>query len=313
MEHGHKVAGGDRLGKTIIFARNHDHAALIEERFNHHYPEHCGHFARVIDNQATYPQSLIDDFSVKDKAPHIAISVDMLDTGIDVPEVVNLVFFKPVYSRIKFWQMIGRGTRLCENLYGPGEDKRDFRIFDFCGNFDFFKENPQGIEGGGSASLSTPLFRTRVQLAVHLQNSARSGDDDGETVLQQKLVSHLRQEVQGMNPENFIVRMRLEAVERFQKEASWVTLSDEDAETLSHVIADLPSAVATDDLASRLFDLTALRMQLALTTGDANTFEKGRQRVVEIASMLEEKANVPDVREQLAYLVAIQEMTSGKA
>jgi type I restriction enzyme, R subunit len=122
MEHGHKVEGGDRLAKTIIFARNHEHAKFIEERFNHHYPHHAGHFARVIDNYAKYPQSLIDDFSQKDKAPHIAISVDMLDTGIDVPEVANLVFFKPVYSKIKFWQMIGRGTRLCPGLFGPDDD-----------------------------------------------------------------------------------------------------------------------------------------------------------------------------------------------
>ncbi|MGB5735546.1 MAG: DEAD/DEAH box helicase family protein, partial [Thiohalocapsa sp.] len=139
MERGHAVEGGDRLAKTIIFARNHDHAKFIEDRFNRHYPQHAGHFARVIDNRAKYPQSLIDDFSQKDKAPHIAISVDMLDTGIDVPEVANLVFFKPVYSKIKFWQMIGRGTRLCPDLFGPGEDKVDFRVFDFCFNFDYFR------------------------------------------------------------------------------------------------------------------------------------------------------------------------------
>ena len=150
MEYGHKVEGGDRLAKTIVFARNHKHAEFIEERFNHHYPRGKGHFARVIDNQAKYAQSLIDDFSQKDKAPHIAISVDMLDTGIDVPAVANLVFFKPVYSRIKFWQMIGRGTRLCPGLFGPDEDKTDFHVFDFCFNFDFFRENPKGSKPAGA-------------------------------------------------------------------------------------------------------------------------------------------------------------------
>ncbi|MFC4990644.1 helicase-related protein [Rubritalea tangerina] len=143
MKNGHKVEGGDRLAKTIIFARNHKHAEFIEERFNHHYPDLKGHFARIIDNYSKYPQSLIDDFSIAEKDPHIAISVDMLETGIDVPEVCNLVFFKPVYSKIKFWQMIGRGTRLCPNLYGNGHDKQDFRVFDFCGNFDFFRESPK--------------------------------------------------------------------------------------------------------------------------------------------------------------------------
>ncbi len=153
MENGHKVEGGDRLAKTILFARNHDHAKFIEERFNYHYPHHHGHFARVIDHYAKYPQSLLDDFSLLNKCPHIAISVDMLDTGIDVPEVANLVFFKPVYSKIKFWQMIGRGTRLCPDLFGPGEDKPDFRVFDFCFNFDFFRENPDGINANDSAPL----------------------------------------------------------------------------------------------------------------------------------------------------------------
>ena len=164
MEHGHTVDGGDRLAKTIIFARNHAHATFIEERFNYHYPRYAGHFARIIDHYAAYPQSLLDDFARKDKAPHIAISVDMLDTGIDVPEVANLVFFKPVYSRIKFWQMIGRGTRLCPDLFGPGEDKHDFRVFDFCFNFDFFREHSEGIEVGGGVPLRARLFRSRVQL-----------------------------------------------------------------------------------------------------------------------------------------------------
>ena len=169
MEHGHKVEGGDRLAKTILFARNHTHAQFIEERFNHHYLQHKGHFARVIDHYATYPQSLLDHFSQKDNAPHIAISVDMLDTGIDVPEVANLVFFKPVYSKIKFWQMIGRGTRLCPDLFGPDDGKQDFRVFDFCFNFDFFRENPEGIEGRGIVPLGTRLFRSRVQLLTHVR------------------------------------------------------------------------------------------------------------------------------------------------
>ncbi len=175
MEHGHKVEGGDRLAKTIIFARNHEHAKFIEERFNHHYPHHAGHFARIIDNYAKYPQSLLDDFSQKDKAPHIAISVDMLDTGIDVPEVANLVFFKPVYSKIKFWQMIGRGTRLCPDLFGPDDDKQDFRVFDFCFNFDFFRENPEGIEASGSRPAGHPAVPRPRAAAWPCAGDARTG------------------------------------------------------------------------------------------------------------------------------------------
>jgi len=128
MVQGEKVASGDRLGKTIIFAKNQLHAEYIEERFNSNYPEYRGAFARIITFKTAYAQTLIDDFSIKDKNPHIAISVDMLDTGIDVPEVLNLVFFKLVRSKTKFWQMIGRGTRLCRDLYAPGVDKKFFNI-----------------------------------------------------------------------------------------------------------------------------------------------------------------------------------------
>ena len=306
MEHGHKVEGGDRLGKTILFARNHDHAAFIEERFNYHYPQFAGHFARVIDHQANYPQSLIDDFSQKDKAPHIAISVDMLDTGIDVPEVLNLVFFKPVYSRIKFWQMIGRGTRLCPELFGPDDAKKDFRIFDFCFNFAFFKENPNGIEGAGGVPLGTRIFRSRVQLLGHLQTSPEL---DKEGALAGSLGNTLHGEVAAMNHENFIVRMYLGSVERFQDRAKWNALTEEDRATLQSEVAGLPNQLDTDEIEARMFDMTALRMQLAHVEGDTNTFETRRSRVVEISMLLEEKDTIPAVKAQLEYLAAIQEIS----
>ncbi len=162
MTHGLKVAGGDRLGKTIIFAKNHDHAQFIVERFDANYPHLKGSFARVIDFKTEYAQSLLDDFYLADKAPHIAISVDMLDTGIDVPEVVNLVFFKIVRSKTKFWQMLGRGTRLCPNLFGPGQHKEFFYVFDFCQNFEFFNQNPPTTEGAVADSLS--ILKLQFQL-----------------------------------------------------------------------------------------------------------------------------------------------------
>ena len=304
MENGHKVKGGDRLGKTIFFARNHEHAKFIEERFNHHYPKEAGHFARIIDHYANYPQSLIDNFSQKDKAPHIAISVDMLDTGIDIPEVLNLVFFKPVYSKIKFWQMIGRGTRLCHELFGPDDDKQDFRVFDFCFNFDFFRENPEGIEGSSSVPLGTRLFRARVQLLGHVQIS---DEWDPDAVIKGSLTSGLHGEVMAMNRENFIVRMNLESVERFQNLDTWNQLSEGDRLVLHREVAGLPSEIETDDIESRLFDLTALRMQLALVESDRGTFDKLRSRIVEIAMLLEEKNTIPAVQAQLEFLASIQE------
>jgi type I restriction enzyme, R subunit len=304
MEHGHKVEGGDLLAKTILFARNHEHATFIEARFNHHYPHYRGHFARIIDHYARYPQSLLDDFSQKDKAPHIAVSGDMLDTGIDVPEVANLVFFKPVYSKIKFWQMIGRGARLCPELFGPDEDKQDFRVFDFCFNFDFFRENPDGIEIGGAVPLGTRLFRTRVQLLAHVQAAPEL---DPDAALAGTLITELHGEVAAMNRENFIVRMHLEWVDRFRERTAWERLSDADRERLQHEVAGLPSEIETDDIESRLFDLTALRMQLALAEGDMGLFESHRQRMVEIAMLLEEKTTIPAVKAQLEYLASMQE------
>lgn len=304
VEHGHKVEGGDRLGKTIIFARNQDHAEFIEQRFNHHYPHYAGQFARIISYRSSYAQSLIDDFSQKDKVPHIAISVDMLDTGIDVPEVVNLVFFKPVYSKIKFWQMIGRGTRLCPDLFGPGDDKADFRIFDLCYNFDFFRENPDGIEASASPALGTRLFRARVQLLAQLQEIQ---DADPDAVVVAHLTQTLHAEVRAMNTNNFIVRMEQAAVERFREPNAWTKLSDADQQTLVTDIAGLPSELEQDDVRSRMFDLTALRMQLALIGGDRGAFESHRAKVVEIAQLLEEKTAIPVVREQLAYLQAVQD------
>ena len=304
MEHGHKVEGGDRLAKTILFARNHDHAKFIYKRFNHHYPQHKGNFAQIIDHYAKLPQSLIDDFKQKDKAPHIAISVDMLDTGIDVPEVANLVFFKPVYSKIKFWQMIGRGTRLCPELFGPGEDKQDFRVFDFCFNFDFFGENPDGIEGTGGVPLGARLFRARVQLLAQVQTTPEL---DPDTTLAKSLTTGLHGEVAAMNRKNFIVRMQMEGVDRFRERKAWKKLSETDREVLHRDLAVLPSELATDDIASRLFDLTALRMQLALAEGNSGAFESRRRRLVEIAMLLEEKSAIPAVKAQLAYLAAMQD------
>ena len=182
MARGRKVAGGDRLGKTIIFAKNTAHAEFIAQRFNLAYPEYGGEFARVITYQTEYAQSLIDDFSVKEKTPHIAISVDMLDTGIDVPEVVNLVFFKLVRSKTKFWQMIGRGTRLCPDLYGPGEDKADFFIFDFCQNIEFFNQAMKGHGGLVAESLAQRLFKARLELVTAARQPTRRTGGSGRSL-----------------------------------------------------------------------------------------------------------------------------------
>ncbi len=302
MEHGAKVDGGDRLGKTILFARNHDHAVFIERRFNHHYPHHAGKFARVIDNYAPYAQSLLEDFSVKEKDPHLAVSVDMLDTGVDIPEVLNLVFFKPVYSKIKFWQMIGRGTRLCQDLFGPGFDKTEFRIFDFCFNFDFFNENPDGVEGKAAPSVGARIFCERVALLGHLQEDPA---DESGAALRESIATELHAQVQAMNADNFIVRMKRETVDRFRERGAWEQVSEADRTRLAEEVAGLPTELEQDKIESRLFDLLLLRMQVAMLENNRAGFEKGRLRVIEIASVLE-AIDVPAVQAERPLLAEIQ-------
>ena len=311
MIHGHKVAGGDQLGKTIIFAHNQRHADFIAQRFDMNYPEYAGHFARVITHNVTYAQSLIDDFSIKDKAPHIAISVDMLDTGIDVPEVVNLVLFKPIRSKTKFWQMIGRGTRLCSDLYGDGQNKSNFYVFDLCQNLEFFSQDVKGSEGSLQRPLSQRLFETRLELITALdqtlgeQNSERPAVGQGERSergLRVDLAWSLREIVVGMNLGNFVVRPERQWVETFSDWASWHHLTPETAGEIATHLSGLPSSVQDADEDAKRFDLIMLRMQLARLEGDAATFERLRSQVQKIADTLLSQSAIPSVKAQESLL-----------
>lgn len=318
MTKGHRVAGGDRLGKTIIFAKNNDHADFIAERFNANYPEYKGHFARVITYKTEYAQSLIDDFSKKEKAPHAAISVDMLDTGIDVPEVVNLVFFKVVRSKTKFWQMVGRGTRLCQDLYGPGQHKKDFLILDFCGNLEFFSQNPNFSEGATTEPLSTRLFKARVQMLLELDALPEKGKPakeldppvygDGltEAQLRSDLAQGLNAYVAAMNPENFVVRPQRQFVEAFSKPEAWDRLGPEAVEALFGKVAGLPSATVDEDEDAKRFDFLILRTQLSILQASKD-FGFLMERTRRIAAELEGQMAIPAVK---AEAVLIQEVAS---
>ncbi len=227
MTHGLKVAGGDRLGKTILFAKNQAHADFIQERFDKNYPHLAGKFARVITFKTEYAQSLIDDFSRKERHPHLAISVDMLDTGIDVPEVVNLVFFKLVRSKTKFWQMVGRGTRLCPDLFGPGKHKEFFYLFDYCQNLEFFSQNPETSEGSLGESLGKRLFKSRLELIQEIERQRSPSAIVREVeppmeVVRRETISLLQSEVAAMNVDNFIVRAKRRLVEKYaEPEPGW--------------------------------------------------------------------------------------------
>jgi len=309
MTRGEKVAGGDRLGKTIIFAKNNDHAEFIAKRFDANYPHYKGAFARIITYKTEYAQSLIDDFSNKEKAPHIAISVDLLDTGIDIPEVVNLVFFKLVRSRTKFWQMVGRGTRLCQDLYAPGQHKQFFYLFDYCQNLEFFSQNPDTTEGALGESLTKKLFKKRLALIRALDVRQAAGPrpttpkDDGltEQTIRQETAAHLRELVAAMNVENFEVRPRRRLVERYAKSEVWQELVDHQYDELAREVSGLPSELVDDDEEAKRFDLLMLRLQLCVVQAETG-FVKYRDQVRDIASALEEQTGIPAIRDQLALI-----------
>ena len=300
MRNGIKVAGGDRLGKTIIFAKNSAHARFIEARFNINYPHYKGEFARLIDYSVTYAQSLIDDFSEAEKAPHIAVSVDMLDTGIDVPEVVNLVFFKIVRSKTKFWQMLGRGTRLRPDLFAPGEHKHEFLIFDFCQNLEFFRENPNVSDGAGTKPISERLFVTRVDLIDALQD-----DDEPHEALIAATKDRLRDEVLGMPLDNFIVRGKRRMVERFQQVDAWSKIDLEARLALVEDVAGMPTAFDDGTLPAKQFDLLILNAQLQLLKQEGG-FARLQLRIMQFASALEALSNVPVVAKEMPLILDIQ-------
>jgi type I restriction enzyme, R subunit len=319
LTRGLTVAGGDRLGKTIIFAKNQDHAEFIAERFNANYPHYRGEFARAITFRTEYAQSLIDAFSNKERSPHIAISVDMLDTGIDIPEVVNLVFFKLVRSKTKFWQMLGRGTRLCPDLFEPGQDKDCFQLFDYCGNLEFFSQNPEMTEGSAGESLGKRLFVKRLELIEELDKRvalpigpaavptthAPFGDPTTDQGVRNTLAAQLHRRVAAMNPDNFLVRPKRRLVERYAKAEAWGKLAREAITQLDREVAGLPSEVEAESEEAKRFDLLILNLQLSLLRSTPG-FEPLRDQVKAFACVLEEKVAIPMVRAQMALIREVQ-------
>lgn len=304
MTKGEKVASGDRIGKTIIFAKNILHAEYIEERFNINYPQYKGELARVITFKTEYAQDLIDTFSIKEKSPHIAISVDMLDTGIDVPEVVNLVFFKIVRSKTKFWQMIGRGTRLCKDLYFSGEDKKFFYIFDYCKNLEYFSENPESVDGSSGDSLDTRLFKTRIEILQTLQESKQTITKDKEEI-QKETTKNLQELISNMTTKNVIVRAKRRYIEKYSNPSKWKEFSILNYEEISNELSMLPSQKIDTDEDAKHFDMTILKLQLCILKKDNKGFEKLQDTVKTIASALELQESIPSVRAQMHLIQEI--------
>lgn len=290
MTDGIKIDYGQKLGKTIIFARNHDHAEKILEVFHREYPS-LPDYAKVIDNYMTYAQSAIDEFSDPKKLPQIAISVDMLDTGIDVPEVLNLVFFKKVMSKAKFWQMIGRGTRLCPGLL-DGEDKQKFYIFDFCGNFDFFRMN-KGKAAANTIPLQGAIFNLQFEISYKLQDMEYQ--TDRLTAYRKALVDQMSGKVRELPRDSFAVRQHLKYVELYSEPSGYHALTYEDTLLVREEVAPLIQPDG-DEVNAVRFDALMYGIELAYLVG--KKYSKARtdlnRKVAGIAGM----SNIPEIQAQ---------------
>ncbi len=290
MTNGIKVDYGQKIGKTIIFAKNHNHAEKIFEVFNKEYP-HLNGYAKVIDNRINYAQSAIDEFSDAKKLPQIAISVDMLDTGIDVPEVVNLVFFKKVMSKAKYWQMIGRGTRLCPGLL-DGEDKKMFYIFDFCGNFEFFRMGGKG-RSANQIALQGAIFSLKAQMAFKLQDLDYQTDELIQ--FRKELVDDMVRKVRELNKENFAVRQHLKYVELYANPDNYTTLTYADTLLIADELAPLITPDEDDPKAMR-FDYLMYGIELAYLAG--KKYGRARSDLFKKVAGVAGVANIPEIMAQ---------------
>ena len=287
MQDGLRIDYGEKLGKTIIFAKNHEHAEKIHEIFGKEYP-HLPGYTKVIDNYMTYVQSAIDEFSNPNKLPQIAISVDMLDTGIDVPEVLNLVFFKKVMSKAKFWQMIGRGTRRCDGLM-DGKDKDKFYIFDFCGNFEFFRMN-NGRPTANQIALQGAIFRLKAQIAYKLQDLAYQTTD--LMAFRKSLVDDMVRKVRELNKENFAVRQHMRYVEEYSNPDNYNSLTYEDTLLIAQELA--PLITPDEDEASAVrFDALMYGIELAYLAG--KKYSRARTDLYKKVAGIASVANIPEI------------------
>lgn len=308
MERGIKINGGDKLGKSIIFAATKEHARYIVERFDKLYPQYAGHFASVVVCEDDYAQTIIDDFKVPDKNPFIAVSVDMMDTGIDVPELVNLVFFKKVRSKTKFWQMIGRGTRLCPNINcidpkkGEYEDKEYFLIFDYGLNFEFFRANKNGFEGGKIMSLTELIFTKQVTLIKALQEVAFA--EDKYQAFRSELVGIVLGQINALNKNAVAVRLKRRYVEKYSRKEAFDNLSSDAVGELCKEIAPLVYNDDEDEFAKR-FDNFMYGMMIALIE-QRKSFTAAKNQLIKTSDLLLGKAGIPQIKMKLAEIKAVQ-------
>lgn len=301
MTKGIKVAAGDRLGKTIIFAQNKKHAQYIIDRFDKLYPQYNSCFAKRIISADNYAQTLISDFKVTDKEPHIAVSVDMLDTGIDVPEIVNLVFFKRIRSKTKFWQMIGRGTRLRKNLFGDGQDKTHFVILDYLGNFEFFRVYKDGLEGNETQSISEAIFSKRIRLMHHLQHATFV--EGSYQVIRTGLIEAILHQIRALNIELISVKLQLQYIEKYKNVEAFECISDIDKRNLIQYLAPIVYMDDTDEFAKR-FDNTMYGIMISQIEATPQ-FKRSQKQLVDVCISLSKRATIPQIKAKLELINTI--------
>ena len=304
MQHGLRVDGGETMGKTIIFAYNHRHADMIVKCFSDMYPEYPPNTCQLVDYSVSYGEDLVIKFE-EDPEFRIAVSVDMLDTGVDVPAVLNLVFFKKVRSKIKFVQMIGRGTRLCEDVYGPGKNKSGFQIFDYCGNFEYFGENPDGKAGKEMLTLSQRLFNVRIDMLYELQRM--------DYQLDERLFAYykaIKEELHNKvvkvksHDSRIQVRQEMQYVDKYYNLDTWVSLSPVMVkEAKRHIAPLIDSGLGGDHLAVA-FDIRMYYVENdLLKTGTINNVSMHVKTLRLIAQyLITEKASIPQVRNKATEL-----------
>ena len=306
MRFGQRVESGDKLGKTIIFAKNHRHAIFIEERFNKNYPEYGGSFLRVIDNYEDKAEDLLERFCYfkgDDLEPQIAVSVDMMDTGVDAPRVLNLVFFKEVKSYSKYWQMIGRGTRKCPNMFGQGNDKEFFLIFDICGNFEFFEEFPDGYQANIAKPLSQQLFESQLEIITTIQNNNETDDSD-ETVAKE-YTNDLYKKIIDLDQSRFEVKKHLEFVVKYCKRENWNSITQSDVLDIQTHLSHLVAYNEDKDEFAKQFDRLIYQLQLAVIKNSKRQVNL-IQNISNIGEILFTKRNIPAVGQHIETINKIR-------
>lgn len=311
LKHGIKKRGGDEIGKTIIFARNQKHAQFLKDTLLELDKAQFGNdYAKVITHSIPKSEEFIRRFcdEEKERWPQIAISVDMMDTGIDAPSAVNLVFYKPVKSYAKFWQMIGRGSRLRPDLFGPGEDKTKFLIFDLCANFEFFDENPEGIETSIQRSLTETVFNLRLQLAQYLKADTFSRDEELQNYRQQ-LLDGLYGEIKELDRDRFDVKMKMEHVLAYggNNRELWNHLDKKDVKTIENHLALLVKPQNGDTDLARFYDrllftLILKRLEAPTTGAFVDKCKLPVNKVATLSQKLLKKMSIPEVKEQEALI-----------